>query len=53
VSRRRCAEYAQRLGLGPCIRAAIGFRRSDGRPGPEDSMLAEAFEAVLGAVYQV
>ena len=53
VSRRQCTRYAQRLGLGPCIRTAFGFRRSDGRPGPEDSMLAEAFEAVLGAMYQV
>ena len=53
VSRRRCAGYARRLGLGPCIQTAIGFRRSDGAPGPEDSMLAEAFEAVLGAMFQV
>lgn len=53
VSRRRCVGYAARLGLEPCIQTAIGFRRSDGGPGPEDSMLAEAFEAVLGAMFQV
>lgn len=30
-----------------------GFRQTDGTPGPEDSMLAEMFEAVLGAIYEV
>ncbi len=30
-----------------------GFRQEDGTPGPEDSMLAEMFEAVLGAIYEV
>lgn len=53
VSRRMCAGYAKQLGLGPCIRMVPGFRRHDGAPGPEDSMLAESFEAILGAMYKV
>lgn len=52
VSRVACAHYAKQLGLGPCVRIPSNFRRSDGAEGPEDSMAAEAFEAVLGAMYQ-
>ncbi len=53
VSRAACARHAQRLGLGPHLVLQPNFRRLDGQTGPEDSMLAEAFEAVLGAMYEV
>ena len=44
------AEKAVALGLGPLLRIGKGEERSEGRRKP--SILAGAFEAVLGAVYQ-
>jgi ribonuclease-3 len=44
------AEKAARLDLGPLLRLGKGEERSGGRTKP--SILAGAFEALLGAVYQ-
>ena len=44
------AEKAALLGLGPLLRMGKGEERSGGRTKP--SILAGAFEALLGAVYQ-
>jgi ribonuclease-3 len=44
------AEKAGMLGLGPLLRLGKGEERSGGRTKP--SILAGAFEALLGAVYQ-
>jgi ribonuclease III len=44
------AEKAALLGLGPLLRLGKGEERSGGRTKP--SILAGAFEALLGAVYQ-
>jgi ribonuclease-3 len=44
------AEKAGMLGLGPLLRLGKGEERSGGRAKP--SILAGAFEALLGAVYQ-
>lgn len=43
------ARIAREIGLGGCLRMSRGEVRSGGRERP--SMLADAFEALLGAVY--
>lgn len=43
------AKVARELGLGHCLRMGRGEERSGGRERP--SILADAFEALLGAVY--
>ncbi|HPZ43462.1 MAG TPA: ribonuclease III [Bacillota bacterium] len=43
------ARAARALGLGPCLLMGKGEERSGGRERP--SILADAFEALLGAVY--
>jgi ribonuclease-3 len=43
------AEAATRLGLGPAIRFGRGEERTGGREKP--SLLADVFEAVVGAIY--
>jgi len=43
------ARIAREIGLGACLRMSRGEVRSGGRERP--SMLADAFEALLGAVY--
>lgn len=43
------AKVARELGLGPCLMMGRGEERSGGRERP--SILADAFEALLGAVY--
>lgn len=49
VSEAGLSELASRLGLGAWVRLGRGEERSGGREKP--SILADAFEAVLGAVY--
>jgi len=49
VNRRALAERARALGLDRLVRLGRGERRSGGRT--KDSILANAFEAVLGALY--
>jgi len=49
VNRRALAARARALGLDQLIRLGRGERRSGGRT--KDSILANAFEAVLGALY--
>lgn len=49
VSERALAALARPLGLGYCLRLGRGEERSGGRD--KDSLLANAFEAVLGAVF--
>ena len=44
------ASLARELSLGPCLLLGSGELRSGGRG--RDSILSDAFEAVLGAVYQ-
>lgn len=43
------ARVARELGLGPCLLMGRGEERSGGRERP--SILADAFEAILGAIY--
>lgn len=43
------AEHARSLGLGERLRLGVGEERSGGRE--KESLLADAFEAVLGALY--
>lgn len=49
VNRRTLAEQARRLGLGRCLRMSHGEEASGGRH--RQSALADAFEAVVGAVF--
>lgn len=49
VSQRSLAVVARELGLGPCILLGKGERTSGG--ADKDSILCDAFEAILGAVY--
>jgi ribonuclease-3 len=49
VSEKALAELARSLALGCCLRLGRGEDRSGGRD--KDSLLADAFEAVLGAVF--
>lgn len=49
VSRPVLARHARRLGLGELLRLGVGEERSGGRD--KESLLADAFEAVLGAVF--
>jgi len=49
VSEDTFARKARDLGLGPLLRLAVGESRSGGRV--KDSLLADAFEALLAAVY--
>lgn len=49
VSRPVLARHARRLGLGELLRLGVGEERSGGRD--KDSLLADALEAVLGAVF--
>ena len=44
-----CAAAGRRLGLGPALKLAVGESRSGGHA--KASLLADAFEAVLAAVY--
>jgi ribonuclease-3 len=50
VSARVLAELATRLDLGPLLNLGVGEERSGGRG--KDSLLADALEAVLGAVFR-
>lgn len=49
VSEPVLAAHAGELGLGPLLRLGVGEERSGGRDKP--SLLADALEAVLGALY--
>ncbi len=49
VRRETLAEVARDLGLGAFLRLGAGERKTGGRD--RDSILADAFEAVVGAVY--
>lgn len=49
VSRPVLARQARRLGLGELLRLGVGEERSGGRK--KDSLLADAMEAVLGALF--
>jgi len=49
VSERPLATYARRLGLGPHLLMSENAAEGDGRDNP--SILADAFEAVVGAIY--
>jgi ribonuclease III len=49
VNRAELADIARRLGIGPHIRLGVGELSSGGRS--KDSILADAMEAVLSAVY--
>jgi ribonuclease-3 len=50
VSARVLAELAEQLELGPILRLGVGEERSGGRT--KASLLADALEAVLGAVFR-
>lgn len=50
VSESVLAEHAEHLGLGEYLRLGVGESRSGGRE--KRSLLADAMEAVIGAVYQ-
>lgn len=50
VSRQACAQVARRMGLGPALRLAASETRTGGRD--KDSILADACEAVMAAVYR-
>lgn len=50
VSESALADHAEHLGLGDYLRLGVGESRSGGREKP--SLLADAMEAVIGAVYQ-
>lgn len=49
VSRPALAGYARRVGLGEALRLGVGEERSGGRD--KDSLLADALEAVFGAIF--
>ncbi len=49
VSQRALAEVARELGLGPCILLGKGETATGG--ADKDSILCDAFEAIIGAVY--
>ena len=49
VNSRSLAEVARSIELGDCIRVGRGELRSGGRD--KDSLLADAYEAIIGAVY--
>ncbi len=49
VSQRALAVVAREIGLGPCILLGKGERATGGND--KDSILCDAFEAILGAVY--
>ena len=49
VSQRALAEVARAIDLGPCILLGKGERSTGGND--KDSILCDAFEAVLGAIY--
>lgn len=49
VSQRALAEVAREIDLGPCILLGKGELATDGRD--KDSILCDAFEALLGAIY--
>nr|WP_320116582.1 ribonuclease III [uncultured Desulfuromonas sp.] len=49
VSARALAKLARRLNLGPCLQLGRGERRSGGQD--KDNLLADALEAVFGAVF--
>lgn len=50
VSERGLAEVGRRIGIGECLLLGRGEDRSGGRE--KDSLIADAFEAVLGAVFR-
>ena len=50
VNRDACARVARRMELGPALRLAGGETRTGGRE--KDSILSDACEAVMAAVYQ-
>ena len=50
VDRDACARVARRMGLGPALRLDGGETRGGGRE--KDSILSDACEAVMAAVYQ-
>ncbi len=50
VSRHACARVARRMGLGPALRLSGAETRTGGRD--KDSILADACEAVMAALYQ-
>ncbi len=50
VSRQACAEVARRIDLGPALRLAPSETKSGGRD--KDSILADACEAVMAAIYR-
>lgn len=49
VSQRALAEVARAIDLGPCILLGKGERTTGGHD--KDSILCDAFEAILGAIY--
>ncbi len=49
VSQRALAVVAREIGLGPCILLGKGERATGGND--KDSILCDAFEAILGAIY--
>ena len=49
VSAEVLARYAEVLGIGPCLHLGRGEERSGGRE--RESILADAFEAIVGAVF--
>jgi ribonuclease-3 len=49
VNRQACAQAARQMGLGPALRLAGGETKRGGRE--QDTILADACEAVLAAVY--
>lgn len=49
VNMRSLAEVSRRLDIGPILRLGRGEDRTDGRQKP--SVLADAYEAIIGAVY--
>jgi ribonuclease-3 len=49
VNERQLRRLAEKLGLGKCLRLGKGEEKSGGRE--KASLLADAFEALLGAVY--
>jgi ribonuclease-3 len=49
VSQRSLAQVARSIGLGPCVLLGKGERTSGG--ADKDSILCDAFEAILGAIY--
>ena len=49
VNRHACARVARRMGLGPALKLSPGENKTGGRD--KDSVLGDACEALLGAVY--